>query len=142
MLRLASTLSILALFLVGAAADAKCTGTGYATSRTQTTQTVTFQSVQVVQPPVVAVQAGGCQGSVGTVAHAGGCAGSQGVSGRQHKLFSGSLLHHGSGNGLLARHKKQGASSGYEQTTTVRQWDNRPTAIVVIPPAEQKQQQP
>ncbi len=131
MLRLAS-LSILSLLLVGAVVEAGCSGPNCSTNRTQTVTFQSVQTVQTVQSP--AVQAGGCQGSVGTVSantSAGGCSGSQGTSGRQHKLFDGHLLH---GNGILHRHK-QTASAGYEQTTTIRQWDNRPpaTAIVVLP---------
>lgn len=120
-------LAILSLLFAAGAADAKCSGSGCST--VSRTQAVTVQSVQVVQAPVVA--AGGCQGGAATFA-VGGCAGSQGTSAHR-KLFSGGLLHHGSGSGILGR-RKQGA--GYEQTTTTRQWDNRPSpAIVVVPQA-------
>ncbi len=123
---------LLSLLLVAGAADAKCNGTSCATQ----TQTVTVQTVQIVQPSAPIVHAGGCLGSAPV---ASGCVGSQGAgssgnAGRHKLLFSGGIIHHGSSAGILHRHK-QTASAGFEQTVTTRQWDNRPTsaAVLVLP---------
>jgi hypothetical protein len=137
--------SLLALPLLVATAGAQCQGPGCAAvAQTRTvTRTVFLQQAPavvvqpapvVIQPPPVTVLAGGCGGGIANVATtAGGCSGRSG--GSNGRLFSGGLFHR-SGAGLFAKHKSRhgAASAGYESTTTVRQWDNRPAAAVVVVP--------